>query len=85
MENDKTRFKDYSHALEYDRKAAKSDIRAQLVPKLVEALDFRGNDYVLDLATGTGRFARHHRRGDAALLPRLRDECHRQPGAAGRA
>ncbi len=66
MENDKTRFKDYSHALEYDRKAAKSDIRAQLVPKLVEALDFRGNDYVLDLATGTGRFARpvaQHLRG----------------------
>ena len=58
MENDKMRFKDYSRALEYDRKAAISDIRAQLVPKLVEALDFRGNDYVLDLATGTGRFAR---------------------------
>jgi ubiquinone/menaquinone biosynthesis C-methylase UbiE len=66
MENDKMRFKDYSRALEYDRKAAKSDIRAQLVPKLVEALDFRGNDYVLDLATGTGRFARpvaQHLRG----------------------
>lgn len=58
MNPDKTRFHDYSQAVEYDRKVAKSDIRAQLVPKLVEAMEFRGNDYVLDLATGTGRFAR---------------------------
>lgn len=58
MHPDKTRFHDYSRALEYDRKVAKSELRAQLVPKLVEALDFHGQDYVLDLATGTGRFAR---------------------------
>ena len=58
MEQKKSHFHDYSHALEYDRKVAKSDIRAQLVPKLVEALGFQGRDYVLDLATGTGRFAR---------------------------
>ena len=58
MEQKRSHFHDYSHAVEYDRKAAKSDIRAQLVPRLIEALDFRGNEYLLDLATGTGRFAR---------------------------
>jgi len=58
MSSDKTRFHDYSHALEYDRKAARSEIRAQLVPRLVEALECKGNEYVLDLATGTGRLAR---------------------------
>lgn len=58
MQSDKTRFQDYSHALEYDRRAAKSDIRAQLVPRLVEALELKGDEYALDLATGTGRFAR---------------------------
>lgn len=58
MESDKARFHDYSHALEYDRRAAKSDIRAQFVPRLVEALELKGDEYVLDLATGTGRFAR---------------------------
>lgn len=58
MSSDKNRFSDYSHAVEYDRKAAKSDIRAQLVPRLVEALEFQGHEFVLDLATGTGRFAR---------------------------
>lgn len=58
MAPDKKRFHDHAHALEYDRKAAKSDIRAQLVPRLVESLEFQGNERVLDLATGTGRFAR---------------------------
>ena len=58
MHPDKTRSHDYSRALEYDRKAEKSDIRAQLVPRLVESLEFQDNERVLDLATGTGRFAR---------------------------
>ncbi len=46
MHPDKTRFHDYSHALEYDRKAAKSDIRMQLVPRLVEGLDLAGRSCV---------------------------------------
>ena len=61
-----TRFHDYTHAVEYDRKAAKSDIRAELAVKLVEALELEGGELVLDLATGTGRFARpvcHHLKG----------------------
>jgi ubiquinone/menaquinone biosynthesis C-methylase UbiE len=58
MEQKRSHFHDYSHAQEYDRKAAKSDIRQQLVPGVVEALECKGHEYVLDLATGTGRFAR---------------------------
>lgn len=58
MQPSKGRFHDYSHAVEYDRKAARSDIRAQLVPRLIEALDLQGQGRLLDLATGTGRFAR---------------------------
>ncbi|MBI4488463.1 MAG: methyltransferase domain-containing protein [Deltaproteobacteria bacterium] len=58
MQSDKNRFHDHSHAREYDRRAAKSDIREQLAPRLVEALDCKGDERVLDLATGTGRFAR---------------------------
>lgn len=58
MEQKKSHFHDYSHALEYDRKVAQSDIRGRLVAKLVEALDLAGHERVLDLATGTGRVAR---------------------------
>lgn len=58
MEQKKSRFHDYSHALEYDQRAGKSDIRAQLEPKLIEALECKGGEWLLDLATGTGRFAR---------------------------
>jgi ubiquinone/menaquinone biosynthesis C-methylase UbiE len=58
MDSGDKRFHDYSHALEYDQKAAKSDIRAQLVPKVVQALEIQGREWLLDLATGTGRFAR---------------------------
>lgn len=58
MEQKRSHFHDYSHAVEYDRKAQRSEIRAQLVPKLVEALGLTGRERVLDLATGTGRFAR---------------------------
>jgi len=53
----KNRFHDHSQAREYDRKAAQSEIRGQLVAKLVEALDLAGHERVLDLATGTGRVA----------------------------
>jgi ubiquinone/menaquinone biosynthesis C-methylase UbiE len=55
---DKNRFHDYGHALEYDQRAGRSDIRAQLTPQMVDALELRGNELVLDLAVGTGRFAR---------------------------
>jgi ubiquinone/menaquinone biosynthesis C-methylase UbiE len=58
MESDKKRFHDHSQAREYDRKAAGSDFRARLTPMLLEALEIRGPEWVLDLAVGTGRFAR---------------------------
>jgi len=54
----KSRFHDRAHAQEYDRKAAQSEIRGQLVAKLVAALELTGRERVLDLATGTGRVAR---------------------------
>jgi ubiquinone/menaquinone biosynthesis C-methylase UbiE len=58
MENHKSRFHDHAHAEEYDRRAGRSEIRGQLVAKLVEALELSGRERVLDLATGTGRVAR---------------------------
>jgi len=58
MESPKSRFHDHAHAQEYDRRAAQSEIRGQLVAKLVEALELSGHERVLDLATGTGRVAR---------------------------
>lgn len=58
MESHKSRFHNHSHAREYDQRAAKSDIRAQLTPRLIEAMQCVGGELVLDLATGTGRFAR---------------------------
>ncbi|MGH7831481.1 MAG: class I SAM-dependent methyltransferase [Candidatus Binatia bacterium] len=58
MDSDDKRFHDYSHALEYDQRAARSDVRAQLAPRVVEALELRSHEWLLDLATGTGRFAR---------------------------
>lgn len=54
----KTPFHDYQHALEFDQRAAKSDIRVQLGIKLIEALQLNGDERILDIATGTGRFAR---------------------------
>jgi len=54
----KTNFHDQAHAREYDQRAAQSDLRSRLAPKLLQALDLEGNETVLDLATGTGRFAR---------------------------
>lgn len=50
-------FHNYEHALDFDRRAM-SDIRLQLADRLVEAMALEGNERVLDVATGTGRFAR---------------------------
>jgi ubiquinone/menaquinone biosynthesis C-methylase UbiE len=58
MASEKIPFHNHDHAVEFDRRAAKSDIRTRLTPKLVEALELRGPERVLDLAAGTGRFAR---------------------------
>ena len=54
----KSRFHDHEHAAEFDQRAAKSEIRAELSEKLVDALALQGDELVLDLAAGTGRFAR---------------------------
>ncbi len=51
-------FHDHAHAVEFDRRAATSDIRGQLAERLIEAMELRGDETVLDVATGTGRFAR---------------------------
>ena len=57
-EHHKSRFHDHEHATEFDRRAAKSEIRADLEKRLADALALEGDEMVLDLATGTGRVAR---------------------------
>ena len=57
-EHHKSRFHDHQHAAEFDRRAAKSEIRADLEKRLADALALEGDEMVLDLATGTGRVAR---------------------------
>ncbi|HXF76142.1 MAG TPA: methyltransferase domain-containing protein [Methylomirabilota bacterium] len=53
----KTRFHDPAHAAEFDRRAV-SGIRSSLTEKLIEMLALKGDEWILDLATGTGRVAR---------------------------
>ena len=53
----KSRFKDPTHAAEFDQRGM-SDMRSQLTVKLIEALTLKGGEAILDLATGTGRVAR---------------------------
>jgi ubiquinone/menaquinone biosynthesis C-methylase UbiE len=52
----KTRFHDPQHAADFDRRS--SQIRADLAEKLADMLALRGDEQILDLATGTGRVAR---------------------------
>jgi len=52
----KTRFHDPAHAAEFDHRV--SEIRADLAEKLAEMLMLKGDERVLDVATGTGRVAR---------------------------
>jgi ubiquinone/menaquinone biosynthesis C-methylase UbiE len=52
-----TRFHDPAHAAEFDRRAI-SGVRSSLTEKLIEMLTLKGDELVLDLATGTGRVAR---------------------------
>src|SRR6266568_3171996 len=54
----KTRFHDPAHAAEFDRRSTMSGIRASLTEKLIEMLSLKGDELVLDVATGTGRVAR---------------------------
>jgi len=58
MEEKRSHFHDRKHAVEFDERAGKSEVRAELTPRLIEALELKGKEQVLDLATGTGRFAR---------------------------
>jgi ubiquinone/menaquinone biosynthesis C-methylase UbiE len=53
----KTRFHDPAHAAEFDQRGL-SDVRMNLTTKLIEALTLKGDELILDLATGTGRVAR---------------------------
>lgn len=57
QKNHVTPFHDYQHALEFDRRQV-SDIRAKLGQSMIESLALRSGEWVLDVATGTGRFAR---------------------------
>src|SRR3990167_4709702 len=52
----KTHFHDPAHAAEFDRRI--SEIRGDLAEKLAEMLTLKGDERVLDVATGTGRVAR---------------------------
>ncbi|MDP6559364.1 MAG: methyltransferase domain-containing protein [Candidatus Binatia bacterium] len=56
-ESQKGSFHDYRHALDFDQQAASSDIRSNLGMELIEAMNLKGGEMVLDIATGTGRFA----------------------------
>ena len=54
----KTRFHDPAHAAEFDRRSTMEGIRGSLTTKMIEMLTLKGDELVLDLATGTGRVAR---------------------------
>jgi ubiquinone/menaquinone biosynthesis C-methylase UbiE len=54
----KTRFHDPQHAAEFDRRSTMEGIRGSLTSKMIELLALSGNEWVLDVATGTGRVAR---------------------------
>jgi ubiquinone/menaquinone biosynthesis C-methylase UbiE len=54
----KTRFHDPQHAAEFDRRSTMEGIRGSLTNKMIEALSLSGDEWVLDVATGTGRIAR---------------------------
>ena len=54
----KTRFHDPAHAAEFDRRSTMEGIRGSLTIKMIEMLSLNGNEWVLDVATGTGRVAR---------------------------
>ncbi len=54
----KTRFHDPAHAAEFDRRSTMEGIRGALTTKMIETLALSGNEWVLDVATGTGRVAR---------------------------
>src|ERR671910_831456 len=54
----KTRFHDPAHAADFDRRSTMEGIRGSLTAKMIEMLSLSGNEWVLDLATGTGRVAR---------------------------
>jgi ubiquinone/menaquinone biosynthesis C-methylase UbiE len=53
---DRGRFNDPEHAAEFDRRV--SQVRSELGEKLADLLALKGDEQVLDLATGTGRVAR---------------------------
>ena len=54
----KTRFHDPAHAADFDRRSTMEGIRGSLTAKMIEMLSLSGNEWVLDVATGTGRVAR---------------------------
>jgi ubiquinone/menaquinone biosynthesis C-methylase UbiE len=54
----KTHFHDPQHAAEFDRRSTMEGIRGSLTTKMIETLSLSGNEWVLDVATGTGRVAR---------------------------
>ncbi len=58
QETRKSSFHDHEHAWEFDQRAGRSDIRVQLGLHLIDALQLEGREWVLDIATGTGRFAK---------------------------
>jgi len=58
QETRKSSFHDHEHALEFDQRVGRSDVRAKLGLHLLDALQLMGGEWVLDIATGTGRFAK---------------------------
>ena len=58
QEKRESSFHDHEHAVEFDQRAGRSDIRVKLGLHLLEGLQLEGREWVLDIATGTGRFAK---------------------------
>jgi len=54
----KTHFHDPQHAAEFDKRSGMAGIRGALTDKMIEMMDLKGHELVLDVATGTGRVAR---------------------------
>jgi len=54
----KTHFHDPQHAAEFDKRSGMAGIRGALTEKMIETMDLKGHERVLDVATGTGRVAR---------------------------
>jgi ubiquinone/menaquinone biosynthesis C-methylase UbiE len=55
---EKSHFHNPQHAADFDQRSTMTGIRGSLTEKMIEMLALKGDERVLDVATGTGRVAR---------------------------